>query len=121
MFRDAVNSMLSGYATHFAKPMLLGELRRILPTTVGLPMEISLITSAVTAASIEGKFHLDSLQVYKREKYIDIDMKNILFSCVLLLVQATVSPPLPVNYRVSQLVESDIQLRATVAPRYTTA
>lgn len=101
--------------------MLLGELRRILPTTVGLPMEISLITSAVTAASIEGKFHLDSLQVYKREKYIDIDMKNILFSCVLLLVQATVSPPLPVNYRVSQLVESDIQLRATVAPRYTTA
>lgn len=48
-------------------------------------------------------------------------MKNILFSCVLLLVQATVSPPLPVNYRVSQLVESNIQLRATVAPRYTTA
>ncbi|WP_227517107.1 open beta-sheet domain-containing protein, partial [Acinetobacter baumannii] len=47
-------------------------------------MEISLITSAVTAASVD--------------------------------VQATVSPPLPVNYRVSQLLESDIQLRATVAP-----
>lgn len=33
--------------------MLVAEVRRILPTSVGLPMELSFYTTAVAAASVE--------------------------------------------------------------------
>ncbi|XP_059196629.1 vitellogenin-2-like [Centropristis striata] len=51
--RKALDALLSGVALHYAKPMLVAEVRRILPTTVGLPMELSFYTAAVAAASVE--------------------------------------------------------------------
>ncbi|XP_073332773.1 vitellogenin-2-like [Pagrus major] len=51
--RKALDALMSGFALHYAKPMLVAEVRRILPTTVGLPMELSFYTAAVAAASIE--------------------------------------------------------------------
>jgi len=55
--RKALAALLSGYTLHYSKPMLAVEVRRIFPTSVGLPMELSLYTAAVAAASVEGKFH----------------------------------------------------------------
>ncbi|XP_060889626.1 vitellogenin 2 [Labrus mixtus] len=51
--RKVLDGLLSGFALHYAKPMLVAEVRRILPTTVGLPMELSLYTAGVAAASVE--------------------------------------------------------------------
>ncbi|KAM7011967.1 LOW QUALITY PROTEIN: vitellogenin 2 [Tautogolabrus adspersus] len=51
--RKVLDGLLSGFALHYAKPMLVAEVRRILPTTVGLPMELSFYTAAVAAASVE--------------------------------------------------------------------
>lgn len=67
----ALDTLLSGFALHYAKPMLVAEVRRILPTTVGLPMELSFYTAAVAAASIECKFHWCSLTVADCQKYVD--------------------------------------------------
>lgn len=33
------------------------------------------------------------------------------------IVQATVTPPLPQNFHASQLLKSDINMRAAIAPR----
>ncbi|XP_049442915.1 vitellogenin-2-like isoform X2 [Epinephelus fuscoguttatus] len=51
--RKALDALLSGFTLHYAKPMLVAEVRRILPTTVGLPMELSFYTAAMAAASVE--------------------------------------------------------------------
>uniref|UniRef100_A0A8D0ADU3 Vitellogenin-2-like n=1 Tax=Sander lucioperca TaxID=283035 RepID=A0A8D0ADU3_SANLU len=51
--RNALNAVMSGFAFHLTKPMLVAEVRRIFPTTVGLPMELSFYTAAVAAASVE--------------------------------------------------------------------
>ncbi|KAG7217480.1 hypothetical protein INR49_021405 [Caranx melampygus] len=82
--RRALDALLSGFAMHYAKPLLVAEIRRILPTAVGLPMELSFYTAAVAAASVE--------------------------------FQATVTPPLPENFHAAQLLKSDINMRAAVAP-----
>ncbi|XP_061594362.1 vitellogenin-2-like [Cololabis saira] len=82
--RKALDALLSGYVLHYSKPMLVSEIRRILPTSVGLPMELSLYTAAVAAATVD--------------------------------VQATVSPPLPKNFPLTQLLKSDISLKAAIAP-----
>lgn len=55
--RKALDGLMSGFALHYAVPMLVAEVRRILPTTVGLPMELSFYTAAVAAASVERKYH----------------------------------------------------------------
>lgn len=39
-----------------AKPLLLTEVRRILPTAAGVPMEFSLYTAAVAAAAVNGEY-----------------------------------------------------------------
>ncbi|XP_063747534.1 vitellogenin-2-like [Eleginops maclovinus] len=51
--RKALDVLLEGFALHYAKPMLVAEVRRILPTAVGLPMELAFYTAAVAAASVE--------------------------------------------------------------------
>ncbi|CAK6958104.1 vitellogenin-2-like [Scomber scombrus] len=51
--RKALDALLSGIAVHYVKPMLVAEVRRIMPTAVGLPMELSFYTAAVAAASVE--------------------------------------------------------------------
>ncbi|XP_060934605.1 vitellogenin-2-like [Limanda limanda] len=82
--RKALETLLSGFALHYAKPMLVAEVRRIIPTAVGLPMELSFYTAAVAAATVE--------------------------------FQATVTPTLPENFQAAQLLKSDINIRAAIAP-----
>lgn len=55
--RKALDAALSGISFHYAKPLLAAEVRRILPTALGLPMELSFYTAAVAAAAVECKFH----------------------------------------------------------------
>ncbi|KAM8887734.1 vitellogenin-like [Synchiropus picturatus] len=55
MARDIVKSLLSGISLNFIKPVLATEMRRILPTAAGLPMELSLYTAAVAGANVEFK------------------------------------------------------------------
>uniref|UniRef100_A0A8C3AM52 Phosvitin n=1 Tax=Cyclopterus lumpus TaxID=8103 RepID=A0A8C3AM52_CYCLU len=49
----ALDAVLTGFKSHYSNPFLMAEVRRILPTTVGLPMELSFYTAAVVAASLE--------------------------------------------------------------------
>uniref|UniRef100_A0A667Z737 Vitellogenin-like n=1 Tax=Myripristis murdjan TaxID=586833 RepID=A0A667Z737_9TELE len=53
--REALKTLLSGASFHYTKPVLLTEVRRILPTAAGVPMELSLYTTAVAGASVEIK------------------------------------------------------------------
>ncbi|XP_076582010.1 vitellogenin-like isoform X2 [Chaetodon auriga] len=53
--KNAVRDLLSGASFHLTKPLLATEVRRILPTAAGLPMELSLYTAAVTAATVQFK------------------------------------------------------------------
>ncbi|XP_041646657.1 vitellogenin-1-like [Cheilinus undulatus] len=50
---NAVKALLSGVSYQYAKPILATEVRRILPTAAGLPMELSLYTAAVAAAAVQ--------------------------------------------------------------------
>ncbi|XP_061635716.1 vitellogenin-2-like isoform X2 [Phyllopteryx taeniolatus] len=51
--RKALDAVLAGTKFNFAEPMLVAEVRRILPTAVGLPMELSFYTSSVLNTAIE--------------------------------------------------------------------
>ncbi|XP_077082827.1 vitellogenin-like isoform X2 [Siphateles boraxobius] len=53
--KRTLKALQEGVDFHYAKPLLASEVRRILPTAVGLPMELSLYTSAVAAASLNVK------------------------------------------------------------------
>ncbi|XP_067272219.1 vitellogenin-like isoform X1 [Pseudorasbora parva] len=52
LLKAALKALQEGIAIQYAKPLLASEVRRILPTAVGLPMELSLYTAAVAAASV---------------------------------------------------------------------
>lgn len=53
--KQAVKSLQSGVAVQYAKPLLAAEIRRIIPTSVGVPMEFAHYTAAVAGATINGK------------------------------------------------------------------
>ncbi|CAL8393719.1 unnamed protein product [Boreogadus saida] len=55
MGKDALRSVLSGFTAHFTKPVLAAEVRRILPTAAGFPMELSMYTAAVANAAVQIK------------------------------------------------------------------
>uniref|UniRef100_A0A8C6Q637 Phosvitin n=1 Tax=Nothobranchius furzeri TaxID=105023 RepID=A0A8C6Q637_NOTFU len=82
--RKALDALVSGYTLKYSRPILAAEVRRILPTAIGLPMELSFYTAAVAAASVE--------------------------------LHATVSPPLTGKFNLAQLLNSDISLKADIAP-----
>ncbi|KAJ4942878.1 hypothetical protein JOQ06_005390 [Pogonophryne albipinna] len=52
---NALKALLAGTSMNFVKPLLVTEVRRILPTSAGLPMELSLYTAVVVAASVQVK------------------------------------------------------------------
>uniref|UniRef100_A0A672PPV0 Vitellogenin-like n=1 Tax=Sinocyclocheilus grahami TaxID=75366 RepID=A0A672PPV0_SINGR len=52
LLKAALKALQEGIALQYAKPLLIAEMRRILPTAVGLPMELSMYSAAVGAASI---------------------------------------------------------------------
>ncbi|XP_061883865.1 vitellogenin-2-like isoform X2 [Entelurus aequoreus] len=82
--KKALDGVLSGIKLNLAQPLLLAEVRRILPTTVGLPLELSFYTASVITTAIE--------------------------------LQATVTPPLPDKFHASQLLKSDISMKAAFIP-----
>ncbi|KAK9967421.1 hypothetical protein ABG768_001823 [Culter alburnus] len=55
LLKGALKALQEGIAFQYAKPLLAAEVRRILPTAVGVPMELSLYTAAVAAASLNVK------------------------------------------------------------------
>ncbi|ROL40726.1 Vitellogenin [Anabarilius grahami] len=55
LLKGALKALQEGIAFQYAKPLLAAEVRRILPTAVGVPMELSLYTAAVATASLNVK------------------------------------------------------------------
>nr|ACJ65208.1 major vitellogenin isoform 1 [Clupea harengus] len=53
LLKDALKALQSGISVQAAKPLLAAEIRRIFPTAVGVPMELSLYSAAVAAATIK--------------------------------------------------------------------
>ncbi len=58
LLKGALEALQKGNFLAVCQPLLAAEVRRILPTAVGLPMEFSLYTAAVAAASVNGMFFL---------------------------------------------------------------
>uniref|UniRef100_A0A671N4Y7 Vitellogenin-like n=1 Tax=Sinocyclocheilus anshuiensis TaxID=1608454 RepID=A0A671N4Y7_9TELE len=52
LLKAALKALQEGIALQYAKPLLMAEVRRILPTAIGVPMELSLYTAAVAVASV---------------------------------------------------------------------
>uniref|UniRef100_A0A673KGM0 Vitellogenin-like n=1 Tax=Sinocyclocheilus rhinocerous TaxID=307959 RepID=A0A673KGM0_9TELE len=52
LLKAALKALQEGIALQYAKPLLMVEVRRILPTAIGVPMELSLYTAAVAFASV---------------------------------------------------------------------
>ncbi|XP_014024135.1 vitellogenin [Salmo salar] len=50
--KNALKALLAGATFQYAKPLLAAEVRRIFPTAVGLPMELSFYTAAVAKAYV---------------------------------------------------------------------
>ncbi|XP_073699923.1 vitellogenin-like [Garra rufa] len=52
LLKVVLKALQDGIALQRAKPLLIAEVRRILPTALGVPMELSMYSAAVGAASI---------------------------------------------------------------------
>lgn len=52
---EALKKMQNGIVFRYAKPLLMGEVRRIFPSAAGVPMELSLYAAAVVAGNLKGK------------------------------------------------------------------
>lgn len=50
-----IREMVSGISVNIIKPLLVSEVRRIMPTAAGFPLEFSLLTAAVTATGVRGE------------------------------------------------------------------
>nr|WPD49410.1 vitellogenin [Sinibrama taeniatus] len=55
LLKRALKALQEGIAFQYARPLLAAEVRRILPTAIGVPMELSLYTAAVATASLNVK------------------------------------------------------------------
>nr|UPC69856.1 vitellogenin Ao1 [Opsariichthys bidens] len=55
VLKGALKALQEGISFQYTKPLLASEVRRILPTAVGVPIELSLYTSAVAATSLKVK------------------------------------------------------------------
>ncbi|KAG2461603.1 VIT protein, partial [Polypterus senegalus] len=82
--RKLVKQLQDGAAAQWSKPLLAAEVRRIIPTCVGFPAEVSLYSAAVAASAAN--------------------------------VQTRMSPAPADNFRVSQLLNTNIQVQAELTP-----
>uniref|UniRef100_A0AAR2K4L6 Vitellogenin domain-containing protein n=1 Tax=Pygocentrus nattereri TaxID=42514 RepID=A0AAR2K4L6_PYGNA len=55
LLKETVKALQAGISYQFAKPMLGTEVRRIIPTAVGVPMELGIYSAAVVAAAVNVK------------------------------------------------------------------
>ncbi|XP_058256178.1 vitellogenin-like [Hemibagrus wyckioides] len=52
LLKEAVKALQKGIAFQYAKPLLAAEVRRILPSSLGVPMELGYYTAAVATAAL---------------------------------------------------------------------
>lgn len=50
-----IREMSSGVSVNIVQPLLVSEVRRIMPTAAGFPLEFSLLTAAVTTTGVRGE------------------------------------------------------------------
>ncbi|XP_049321621.1 vitellogenin-like isoform X2 [Astyanax mexicanus] len=55
LMKEAIKALQDGIAFQYTKPLLAAEIRRIIPTAVGVPMELGFYTAAVAAAAVNVK------------------------------------------------------------------
>uniref|UniRef100_A0A4W3IAF2 Phosvitin n=1 Tax=Callorhinchus milii TaxID=7868 RepID=A0A4W3IAF2_CALMI len=63
----SIEQLQRGIKAHPSKALLAAEVRRIVPTGLGLPMELSLISSAVAVAKINGNISFYSHFIYRSD------------------------------------------------------
>lgn len=49
-----IREMASGFSVNIVQPLLVSEVRRIMPTAAGFPLEFSLLTAALTTTGVRG-------------------------------------------------------------------
>ncbi|NXF43083.1 VIT2 protein, partial [Oceanites oceanicus] len=83
--KKVVEEVQRGISGRWTLPAMVAELRHIVPTVVGVPLEFSLCGAALARAAAD----------------VDIQM----------------SPPLPDNFRPSQLLETNMDIHADIKPK----
>ncbi|NXG26139.1 VIT2 protein, partial [Grallaria varia] len=83
--KKVVEEVQRGISGRWTLPVMVGELRHIVPTVVGVPLELGLCGTVVAQAAAD----------------VDIQM----------------SPPLPDNFRPSQLLETKMDIHADIRPK----
>ncbi|NXM74798.1 VIT2 protein, partial [Serilophus lunatus] len=83
--KKVVEEVQRGISGRWTLPVMVGELRHIVPTVVGVPLELGLCGTTVAQAAAD----------------VDIEM----------------SPPLPDNFRPSQLLETKMDIHADIRPK----
>lgn len=108
--------MQAGIAIQYAKPMMAAEMRRIIPTCVGLPVEFGFYTAAVAAAAINGT--ITSVLKYQLKNKFDTGLSFNKFNQRILFILAHSSG----NYRTtSARTPRDSYLRSVDENRYSVA
>ncbi|NXI64184.1 VIT2 protein, partial [Anseranas semipalmata] len=83
--KKAVEEVQRGISGRWTLPAMVAELRHVVPTVVGMPLELSLCGAALAQAAAN----------------VDIQL----------------SPPLPDNFRPSQLLETNMDIHADIKPK----
>ncbi|KAL7866734.1 hypothetical protein AOLI_G00145480 [Acnodon oligacanthus] len=55
LLKEAVKALQASISVQYAKPVLAAEVRRIIPTAVGMPIELGIYSAAVAAATLNVK------------------------------------------------------------------
>ncbi|MGH0139051.1 UNVERIFIED_CONTAM: hypothetical protein FKN15_070978 [Acipenser sinensis] len=120
VIKRVVNQLERGAAAQLSKPLLVAEVRRILPTCIGLPMEMSLYVSAVTTADINVQAHITPSPTN------DFNVAQLLNSNIMLHTDVTPSiamhtiAVMGINTHVIQTgVELHVKARTTVPMKFT--
>ncbi|NXF90929.1 VIT2 protein, partial [Eubucco bourcierii] len=85
VMKKVVEKVQQGISTQWTLPAVVAELRHIVPTVVGVPLELSLCGTTLTGAVANVDVH--------------------------------VSPPLPDNFRPSELLETNVDIHADIKPK----
>ncbi|XP_050757162.1 vitellogenin-2-like [Gymnogyps californianus] len=83
--KKVVEEVQRGISGRWTLPAMVGELRHIVPTVVGMPLELSLCGATLARAAAD--------------------------------VNIQISPPLSDNFRPSQLLETNMDIRADIKPK----
>ncbi|MGH0180953.1 UNVERIFIED_CONTAM: hypothetical protein FKN15_005211 [Acipenser sinensis] len=120
VIKRVVNQLERGAAAQLSKSLLVSEVRRILPTCIGLPMEMSLYVSAVTTADINVQAHITPSPTN------DFNVAQLLNSNIMLHTDVTPSiamhtiAVMGINTHVIQTgVELHVKARTTVPMKFT--